>query len=249
MAPGRWGGAGVLALMFAFTGCAEQPPAIRAPDPNKAPWLELSSEHFTVWTDASADKGHALIRTMENLRTVIYSVSFFRPTSDSKCFVVALRDVGEVHAFVPPQFIAYSWSARNPLMQPVIVLPIDHLDDDRRIITHELTHAISYVAIPDQPHWFAEGVASYFETVRVDEKRGIADVGQPYDFRINTLRTDHAKAIGSLFTCNEPACMDDRYYATAWALFTYLLDQHLPELATFTLTPALLPSGLCPRAP
>jgi hypothetical protein len=221
-------------VAIALGSCAPKPPAIPAlPSQGGPAWLELTTEHFDVWTDASAEQGRALIRAMEHLRQVIYGVSFMRPTSPSKCIVVALRNVEEVHAFAPEQFIAETWSASNPLMQPVIILPIDHLEDDRRIITHELTHMISYGPLPSQPHWFAEGLATYFETMQLDESKGVADVGAPLDNRMSQLHLMKQLPIASLIACSQPSCMDERYYATAWALFTFLVNAHPNELDAY----------------
>ncbi len=185
-----------------------------------------------VWTDGSSAEAQELVQTMEHLRQVIYGVSFFRPpATPAKFIVIALANAEEVHAYVPEQFIAFATPGNNALMQPVIVLPIDHLDHDRRIITHELTHAISYAALPQQPHWFAEGLASYFETVRLDEHK--ADVGMPEQFNIRELRSRSPVPISQLITCDRPACMDNRFYTTVWALFTFMANQHPNELLAF----------------
>jgi len=40
-----------------------------------------------------------------------------------------------------------------------------------QILTHELTHAITYGYLPDQPPWFAEGLANYFATIRIAPDR------------------------------------------------------------------------------
>src|SRR5439155_5383116 len=98
-----------------------------------------------------------------------------------------LRDVDEVHEYSPPEFIAFAWSWGNPLLEPMIVLPLDDGDPEHRIATHELTHVISYDALPDQPRWFAEGLASFFETVKLDEHYNVVQLGAPMPGRASTL--------------------------------------------------------------
>jgi hypothetical protein len=139
----------------------------------------------------------------------------------------------EVGAYVPPQFIAHAWSAQNVLAQPIIVLSLSSLDGDLRIVTHELTHVIAFNVIPHQPAWLSEGIAGYFETLRLDEARGKVDVGRPLDFRVRQIRSDGLTPTAALFACEQPACMDDRFYATTWALITYLVNHHRSELVQY----------------
>lgn len=160
-------------------------------------------------------------------------VSFFKQDIKGKSFVVAFDTLDEVHEYVPPQFIALAWSARNALLQPLIVLAAESLDGDRRIVTHELTHVISFQAIADQPKWFAEGLATYFETARLHERIGAIDVGEPRARRLRELLDHGIEPASAVFACDELACVTSSFYSTVWALFTFLLEQHPNELARY----------------
>jgi len=226
------------------------PPSVPALPSHGGPkWFELSSEHFVVWTDGEVDDARPLVQRMEHLRQVIYGVSFFQPPATTvKYFVIALRNIGEVHAYVPEQFAAYAMSGRNPLLQPVIVLPLDEIGDPRGLITHELTHTISFASLPVQPHWFAEGLANYFETVQLDERAHTADVGIPIAARAKQLRTRSPMPVASLISCDQPQCMDGTFYATTWALISFLANQHADELTRYvqqlaTITSKTAPTG------
>jgi hypothetical protein len=63
---------------------------------------------------------------MENLRQVVLGVSFFKQDAKGKSFVIAFDTLDEVHEFVAQRFIAQTWSGRNVLRQPTIVLPPNH---------------------------------------------------------------------------------------------------------------------------
>lgn len=202
------------------------------PTTQRAPWRQLTSEHFTIWTDTSPARARELVPTMENLRQVVLGVSSFAQTK-GKVFVIAFDTVAEVHQYVPTQFIAHAWSAQNVLRQPVIVLAGASLEDNRWIVTHELTHVITYGMLKNQPTWFAEGIATYFETARLDEKRARVDLGVPQQGRLQTLHDDGPLPIAQLFACDRPQCEDDQFYATAWALFTYLMTEHPHELTHY----------------
>jgi hypothetical protein len=116
----------------------------------------------------------------------------------------------------------------------MIVLPTD----DRRdiygdVVTHELVHLISYTAIHTQPAWFAEGIATFFETTRVDNATGRVDVGVPSTRMARSIQHRRPLTSTELFACRELECRDFQFYASAWALFSYLINAHGQELAAY----------------
>jgi len=223
-------------------------PAIPAlPSQGGPPWVELTSEHFVMWTDASAQRGRELMREMENHRLVVLGVALNNADPKTRIFVLALRDAEEVNSYVPPQFAAYS-SDGSPARQPVIVLAADTEEPHIHLITHELTHVISWSVVPHQPHWFAEGLAGYFETARMGASRKTVDVGEPLDYNVRLLRSAHWISTASLFGCTELTCMSSMFYAQSWALFSFLANEHPAELQRFMQRLAELPSGQAARA-
>src|SRR5450432_1200973 len=180
---------------------------------------------------------------MERLREVVFGTALFGSHDlGYRTFVIALANKEEVGAYLPSQFNAYASSA-GALFQPVIVVAADALDteDERRIITHELAHVISYGPIPDQPHWFAEALATFYETAELDGNR--VDLGKPINGRAEQLRSEHPMPLARLFACKQNACMDSLYYATAWALFTFLATEHTKELFDFMNQLAVTPEA------
>jgi hypothetical protein len=218
-------------------------PAIPAlPGKGGPAWSEVTSEHFILWTDAPAARGRALVRQMENHRQVVIGVALDNAKSKAKSFVIALRDAEEVAAYIPSRFVAYSWGG-SPVRQPVIVIAADTDDHDNHIITHELTHVITWGVIPNQPHWFAEGIAGYFETAKLGAGGATVDVGQPLDYIVARLRDAQFMSTASLFACREIACIDDMFYAKTWALFSFLVNEHPVELRALMQRLVELPVG------
>ncbi|MCX5743104.1 MAG: hypothetical protein NT062_11490 [Proteobacteria bacterium] len=232
----------VFSLAFVLTSC-HMPPAVPAlPSKGGPPWVEVASAHFTIWTD-SPERALGLVQAMERLREVIYGTTLFgRRDEGYRVFVVALANKEEVGAYLPVQFSAYA-SGVGALLQPVIVVAADALDttDTRRVFTHELAHVISYGPLPDQPHWFAEALASFYETIEVDGTR--VDLGKPVEGRARQLHDEHPLPLAQLFACREHACMNGAFYATAWALFTFLATEHADELFAYMNALAVAPAG------
>jgi hypothetical protein len=125
-------------------------------------WLEVQSEHFTLWTDASAERGRELMRELE-LRHQLLGTAMKHPLSNQRAFVIALRSSRETGEYLPHDAIAFAWDARNPTRQPGILLAANNQDRDH-VVSHELTHVISFGFLKHQPHWLAEGIARLVNT-------------------------------------------------------------------------------------
>ena len=234
----------ILGLVLVLVACGAPPvPVPPVPSRGGPAWTELTSAHFTMWTDASPGRGRELLRQLEHLRQVVLGVAFPRAPAEGKSLVIAFRNAEEVGAYVPAQFTAYAWSGRGGIFQPLIVLNADPDVTDTRIVTHELAHIISYAVIPDQPRWFAEGLAGFFETVRLDASSKLVDVGAPLDHVVRRIQEQGLTPMAAVFACTEPACMGDRYYATTWALFSYLVNVHPAALLRYQARLAELAAG------
>src|SRR2546430_2485749 len=101
-----------LALMVA---CGPAIPPL--PSRGGPAWIEVQSEHFTLWTDASAEHGRGLMHDMERRRQMIMT-AMNHARSTARSFVIALRSAHEVDAYLPREFIASAWNAQNPAGEP-----------------------------------------------------------------------------------------------------------------------------------
>jgi hypothetical protein len=231
-----------LALAIALAAC--RGPALPAlPSQGGPAWIELESEHFTVWTDSSRSRGRALIREMEHLRQVVSGVGFSGGGGpEAKSLVFALRDEDEVDVFVPEQFAAFA-SPGGAIRQSLIVLPADARDDNKPLVTHELVHVISFNAIKNQPRWFAEGLAEFFASVDTNPDRTTGSVGTPLPHIVARLRYKPPTKSAQMFACKTNLCTDDMFYATAWAIFAYLANTRPKELLRYAARIDELPDG------
>lgn len=222
----------VLVLGF-LCGACRVPPAVPAlPSKGGPRWVEVSSAHFTIWTDSPA-RAKSLVERMERLREAIFGTALFgRRDEGYRTFVIAFANEEEVGAYLPPQFSAYA-SGPGALFQPVIVVAADALDtiETRRIFTHELAHVISFGPLPNQPRWFAEALASFYETADLDGTK--VTLGKPLEGRARELRSKHALPLEAVFACRETSCMTSQFYSTVWAMFTFLATEHAQELVAY----------------
>ena len=194
-------------------------------------WLEVESEHFTLWTDAPAKRGHEVLHELE-LRRQLLLTSMSHATVKARSFVIALGSSRETGEYLPHGAIASAWDANNPSRQPGILLAADS-DDSEHVLSHELTHVISFGIIRNQPRWLAEGIATYFEMVDLDSDGRSVQIGLPRDNRSTTLHESPPLSAARLFACEEARCMDQRFYATSWAVFSFLINQRYDQLGRY----------------
>lgn len=215
--------------------CGAALPAV--PGKGGPKWLELTSDHFTFWTDTDPERAHELVRQIEHLRQIVVGVAFPRAPQTRRSVVIALRNDAELSAFwVNSDARAWASSAQPPLWQPMIVMSA-HSDNDRfdRVAAHELTHLISYAVVHHQPRWFAEGMAQFFESMRIDYDYGTVDIGIVPEDQGQRVRRPRLASIQELFAWEHTGSMEAEagLYSTAWALFTFLINAHQAELVHY----------------
>jgi hypothetical protein len=218
---------------FAYTLLIACGPALPpVPSQGGPAWIELSSAHFILWTDSSADRGRELIDQCEHLHQIVFGVAFPWLPDAGKSIVIALRDRYEVGEFIPSLFIALAMPS-SPALEPAIVIDAQTDNADGHVIAHELTHVISYGAIKQQPVWFAEGIAQFFETSSLDAKNVNVDVGEPLPKLVHEIHALTLLPGDQLFACTRetrPDCRDPRFYMTSALLFTYLMNERPQQL-------------------
>ena len=208
-------------------------PVPQVPGKGGPPWIELTSPHFTIWTDADPVRVRDLVRKMERLQQFVVGAVLPTALREGRDFAIVMRDDAELRAFSDTeQARPFATQARFPLWQPTIVLSATIPPGDLEVaLAHELIHAISYGVIHHQPRWFAEGMATYFETVGLDPKLETVNIGGPPTGR--PVRIAHLMPISELFGWGKGSREETRQYITAWALFWFLINQHRDELVHY----------------
>jgi hypothetical protein len=223
----------VLAVATALAACAAALPAV--PSKGGPAWRELTSEHFTVWTDADPARARDLVREMERFRQVLVGAAFPSVPTNGRILAILLRDDDELAALSDTgQPRAFASPAVSPLWQPMIVLSArsNRVGADYTL-PHELTHVISFGVIHHQPRWLAEGLAKYFETVRLDSDAAAADVGLEPTLRGASQPMPHVVPVAKLFGWNHISEHEEHEYVTAWGLITFLINIHPQELVQY----------------
>lgn len=131
-------------------------------------WLRLSSDHFTLVTDAGQKKGHEYIARLEQMRAVFGQLLMRQKLQMSEPLeILAIENPATYASMVP-------FANGRPISAPGFFLVGEDRDyivlntsvqDSWRAIEHSLAHYFLNYNYPPTPPWFDEGIAEYFSSL------------------------------------------------------------------------------------
>jgi len=220
------------ALVLAALGCATLPPC---PAKGGPAWTELTTRHFAIRTDLDAADAAELARRLEESRAALMTLAWPNAADPpGRWNVVALASQRELSPFVADQVGGY-WRSAPPFPPMIVLGGLDWLIGSSAV-THEMAHELGFRFLSIQPPWFAEGLATFFETLTYDRATRTARAGLPSASRIAGLQgLGRLRARELIETAREPEAGPEggRFENSCWLLFHYLVATHSAGLARF----------------
>jgi hypothetical protein len=246
-----------LGLILAMLALA--PRGFAANEPS--PWLEIHSTHFTVITDAGEKRGREVALRFEQMRAVFGTLlGKERLNQPVPLTIFAFKSDKTFYQLAPLQ-------NGQPTNIPGFFLPGDDQDfialnlfepEPWRAVAHDFAHMLLNYNYPPAQGWFDEGLAEYFSSIRVDDKRveiggdpelqaSVTEdlLGNQRDTRPPKSLTELLGAqvwlsIPDLFTMRHDTSSYTEgthhtlYYAESWMVMHYLLhEKKLPETGAY----------------
>jgi hypothetical protein len=239
-------------LVFACSGC------IRSVADRGTGWWRVTSDHVRLSTDVDHDRAITAGWAFEDLYRALEQVF---PRCDAPPITervdVTMFAHGDEYDRVSPAHTSGFFRAAQPGIlgtEPTLVIRATHRvygaasgytevsgGGYTQIYAHELTHRFVARCYPDAPPWLHEGMAKYFETLRVGGSDVIVGVA-PYrvaasgrasstfhagGIDITGIGRDHLRAPSELFALAPGEFYADARrsddYAGAWALVHFLM--------------------------
>src|SRR4051812_26586293 len=197
---------------------------LKLPSEGGASWTEYTSDHFRLQTDMRDAEARATLKDVEERRSGLVRAAFHGlEVPGQRTRIVALRDGGELEAFLPEFILGYFML--DPFGEKLVLLARASADD-MRVFTHEMTHDLASYYFARQPRWLEEGMARFLETLQFDREGNKVILGTPwidrvYDPNLN-LRYRTPITISQLFAREQKGLMPS--YDTSWALVFYLAN-------------------------
>ncbi len=195
-------------------------------------WLQVKTEHFTVYTDGSDHQARQISAQLERMQG-LFAKLLPHATTDtgSRILVLALKNRKDFQMVQPADSLAKgSLDLAGLFLQrqdrSYILLRLDtEGEHPYAIVYHEYTH---YMVrhIEALPLWLNEGLAQFYQNTDLDEKT--ARFGQPAANEIRYLREQKLIPLPTLFAVdhNSPFYHEQDkgnvFYAESWAL-THML--------------------------
>jgi hypothetical protein len=140
----------------------------------QSPWVEIHSTHFTVITDAGEKKGREVALRFEQMRaffaTLLMKERLNEPLPLS---ILAFRNDKTYYQSAPLR-------QGQPISVPGFFVPGEDQnfivlnlfeEESWRAVAHDFAQMLLNYNYPPVQGWFDEGIAEYFSSIRVDDKR------------------------------------------------------------------------------
>jgi tetratricopeptide (TPR) repeat protein len=210
-------------------------------------WVQISSPHFVVVTNASEKQGRRVADQFERMRSVFHA-AFPKAQVDpgAPIIVLAIRDAKDFRALEPEAYLAKGSLKLGGLFLRVadknfVLMRLDaEGEHPYAIVYHEYTHLLLSKSAEFMPLWLNEGLAEFYQNTDIRDKEAL--LGQPSTDDILWLRQNPLLPLATLFTVdqNSPYYHEETkgsiFYAEAWALTHYLemkefaeKTHHLPD--------------------
>jgi hypothetical protein len=200
------------------------------------PWIEVTSEHFTLLSNASEKQTVELARDLERFRAAILKLTGSRDV-DSKV-PVRIHVLDDLFPAFRPGSLAVGYIVPTAHDHYIAIDANRAPDETRRIVFHEFVHfVLRNQDDPTQyPLWYDEGLAEMLGTGRItqagfeialnDRRRlqPLIDGGLVHE---TNLSLERIMTTRSLYGWH-PALIAD-FYNKAWAFTHFLHTAHLSE--------------------
>jgi tetratricopeptide (TPR) repeat protein len=218
--------------------------------PTERQWRELRTDRILLTTDLEGDDARERAREFERLAAAL---------SDLYAVVVPRRPapvqpIRVIHLARCADLTSRYGEGVGGLMVPSVdfggerlVLTCEHGDQLRSgILVHELTHDLNYRHMNDLPPWLQEGLATYYETLRLED--GVAVLGlRPMMDRRYWRGVSILPDMTELMAMTPQQLVGDAYdrrgYFAAWKLTHLLANGSLDHLRRFRRMLSIYASG------
>jgi hypothetical protein len=215
---------GLVLSLLALTGCAH----------GNAPWRELTSQHFVVRSNLSADEARDSSVQLERARAAILPV-LPEGLTERPLEVVVFQSTGQLEDLAGEAQLLHDW--RGPLLLIASTASILDSSPQFQEVLHELAHHYVASALRRWPRWFEEGLSTYLETITIDAGAKTAKRGRAHQLKLGEVERWGILPVTSLWAWDvepdEHNGLEEHRAASAWFWVHYLFNAQRTALEKF----------------
>jgi len=211
-------------------------------------WLEVTSPHFVVVTNATEKAGRRVADEFERIRSVFHAaLPKLRLDPGVPIIILAVKDEATFRELEPSD-----WKRKGQLQRAGMFLSgeeknyvLSRLDVESaerdRIIYHEYTHLLLHLNLSSLPLWLDEGLAEFYGNSEIRDKEVL--LGKPAPDHERILMSGKLLPLETLFAVDHSSPYYNEqnrgtlFYAESWAVTHYLVmtgfKQGKPLLSEF----------------
>jgi hypothetical protein len=182
-----------------------------------AEWYAVSSDNFTVYSDAPADDTRALVEKFEIFRASALAVLGLRDEPEKQRLLIMVYDTARDFGRISPKNAAgfYYDSIFGPRM---LMRSLGRDTADQEVLFHEYVHFLmNQRSTFNYPRWYAEGLATVLETTEIEDS---ILVGNPPLYAGRAIALGFRPTVHGVVTGTVGA--DNGFYLTSWLLSHYV---------------------------
>ena len=181
-----------------------------------AEWYAVTSDNFTVYSDASPDDTKALVEKFEIFRVSALSVLGLRDEPDKQRLLIMVYDNARDFGRISPKNAAGFYY--DSIFGPRMLMRSIGGDDDQSVLFHEYVHFLmNQRSTFNYPRWYAEGLATVLMTTQIEDS---ILVGNPPLYAGRAIALGFRPTVHGVVTGTVAA--EDGFYLTAWLLSHYV---------------------------
>jgi len=197
-------------------------------------WTELTSPHFTLWTDCTEDRAHELIYELERYRQLVVATVFPKAAASARVTVVAVRDASELPLTAKARPSAGTFRARGNATLQTFMMLAAHVQYgyEESVEAGETARAVLFGVFRELPSWLEGALSFYFASLNINERDSMASIGELPVILSHRVSVEGAH-LAKLFACVSEACVNKDTTTTGWAVVAYLFSERAGELAAY----------------
>ena len=206
------------------------------------PWVEVTSPHFSVFSDGGEKRAREVIQRFEQMR-IAFGVMFAKlSVNTAPLQIIAFRNNKELRQYSPLYngkpielagfFLGNGGQGGSGANNDRQYIALDLSGEDNwDTVFHEYAHLLINSNFPPTPVWFDEGFAEYCSSLKVDKHE--IDMGLPKPGLMMLLGQSRWLKIEDLFSVRHDSQIynrDDRrsvFYAQSWATVHFLMAKKM----------------------
>jgi tetratricopeptide (TPR) repeat protein len=181
-------------------------------------WYAVSSDNFTLYTDAPEDQTKELVEKFEIFRRSALAVLGLPDEPENQRLVIMFYDSARDFGRISPGGNVAGFYYDSIFGPRMLLRDVGRGATDQQVLFHEYVHYLmNQRSTFNYPRWYAEGLAGVLETTEIEDS---IVVGNPLPYAARAIGLGFRPLVHDVVSATVDA--EDGFYLTSWLLSHYV---------------------------